>query len=151
MILRNPMCRLALSICRCPSCATAGCCLPNRTGLPQLLGELSSVSGLLGRKSNRVAPFQVILFFDWLSKPRLNFRSSIHRYLIVSRWYFDEQNLCAWRPFCDEVISSSLIDAEGAGEFVVPNVTILRTCAADDPCRVNSAAGDGQIDGLLQS
>src|SRR6516162_177318 len=93
------MYRPALSICRCPSCATAECCLSNRTGLLQLLGEVSSVSGLLSRKSNLVAPFQPILFFDWFSKPCLDFRSGIHRHLIVSWWYFDEQNLCAWRRF----------------------------------------------------
>ena len=93
-IRRNPVFRPASSICRCPFCAR-GCCRPNRTALPQLLGELSLVSGL-GRKSNLVAPFQPILFFDWLSKPCLDFRSRIYRHLIVSRRHFNEQNLCAW-------------------------------------------------------
>src|ERR1700730_19079348 len=114
------MCRPALSIWRCPSCATAECCRPSRTGLQQPLDELSSVSGLLGRKSNRAVPFPAVLFVDWLSKPRLNFRSGIHWHLIVSWRHFDEQDLRAWRRFLS--IGNARLDHI---EVTVPEYVLL--------------------------
>jgi hypothetical protein len=40
-----------------------------------------------------------LLFFNWFSKPRLNFGSGISRHLIVFRRHFYEQNLRAWCRF----------------------------------------------------